>query len=374
MSMKQLLQFLSWPVVCGILAAIIILEYFPAATDRLLNPSQFNTVHKQATFSYSDAVQKAAPAVVNIYTSKTIKQKLPSAYQDPLIRHFFNRSNIKPKERIHRSLGSGVIIRSDGYLLTNNHVIDEADEILILTHDGREALATVIGTDPESDLAVLKINLDELSTINVGDPSEAMVGDVVLAIGNPYGFGQSVSQGIISATGRYGLKLTTYENYIQTDAAINPGNSGGALVDAQGRLLGINTAIYTRTGGYQGIGLATPSDLALRIMADLIQYGEVIRGWLGIEVRQVSREMANNNGADFHNAVVVVGVHPAGPAAAAGLIPGDIITHINGQPVGDGNAAMNFVATTRPGETIGVTTIKQGQAKDFKAVVSKRPE
>jgi serine protease DegS len=371
--MYKLLRFLSWPILCGILAAIIILEYFPAATDRALNPKQFNTLPDRSAFSYASAVQQAAPAVVNIYTSKTVKQKLPPGYDDPFLRYFFNRSNVQPKERVHRSLGSGVVIRTDGYLLTNHHVIDGADEILVLTHDGREALAKVIGSDPESDLAVLKIDLDNLNTIPVGDPSQAMVGDVVLAIGNPYGFGQSVSQGIISATGRYGLKLSTYENFIQTDAAINPGNSGGALVDAQGRLLGINTAIYTRTGGYQGIGLATPSDLALRIMSDLIQHGKVIRGWLGIEVRQVTREIAQANGADFNNAVVVVGVDPNGPATEAGLSPGDIITHINGQPVGDGNAAMNFVASTRPGEMIGITIIKQGKAKDLKAIVSNRP-
>jgi serine protease DegS len=372
--MSKLLRFLSWPVICGILTAIIILEYFPHSIDKLIHPQQnFSLPYSKPIYSYAQAVQQAAPAVVNIYTSKTVKQKIPNSYSDPFLRYFFNRSNVKPQQQTQRNLGSGVIMSPKGYLLTNLHVIDGADEILVLTHDGREALAQVIGTDPESDLAVLKIDLDKLNAIPVADPAEAMVGDVVLAIGNPYGFGQSVSQGIISATGRYGLKLTTYENFIQTDAAINRGNSGGALVDAHGRLLGINTAIFTTTGGYQGIGLATPSDLAIRIMSDLIQYGKVIRGWMGLEARQISRSMASQHGADFHNAVVVTKVHINGPAEQAGLRPGDIITHINGQPVGDGNAAMNFVASTRPGETIGITTIKNGQLKEIKAVLGNRP-
>ena len=218
-------------------------------------------------FSYAQAVKQAAPAVVNIYTLKTVKQKLPVLYRDPVLRYFLQKNNIRQKERVQNSLGSGIIINPNGYILTNNHVIKDADKILVLLQDGREALANVIGIDHETDLAVLKIDLNELETITVGDPSQAMVGDVVLAIGNPYGFGHTVTQGIISATGRHGLELSTYENFIQTDAAINPGNSGGALVDAQGRLLGINTAIHSNSGGSQGIGLATPSDLAIRIMS-----------------------------------------------------------------------------------------------------------
>jgi serine protease DegS len=232
----------------------------------------------------------------------------------------------------------------------------------------------VIGSDPESDIAVLKIDLQELETIPIGDPSQAMVGDVVLAIGNPYGFGQTVTQGIISATGRYGLKLSTYENFIQTDAAINPGNSGGALVDAQGKLLGINTAIYTKTGGSQGIGLATPSDLALRIMSDLIQYGKVIRGWLGIEVQAITPTTAHNNQLPSNNGVVITATAEGGPAELSGLNSGDIITSINGQPVGDGHAGMNFIAATRPGETVAVMIVREGEAININAVVGSRPE
>jgi serine protease DegS len=328
----------------------------------------------QGPYSYSEAVRQASPAVVNIYTSKTVRQKLPARFNDPIFKYFLERNNIVPKERVQRSLGSGVIINPQGYLLTNHHVISGADEILVLLQDGREALAAVVGSDPESDLAVLKIELDNLDTIPIGDPSQAMVGDVVLAIGNPYGFGQTVTQGIISATGRYGLRLSTYENFIQTDAAINPGNSGGALIDAQGKLLGINTAIYTKTGGYQGIGLATPSDLALRIMSDLIQYGKVIRGWLGIEVQAISPSLAQTYQLPLNNGVVITGTYKDGPADSSGLLAGDIITRINGQPVGDGHAGMNFIAATRPGETVALDVVRNGTAISLNAIVGSRPE
>ncbi|WP_101757600.1 trypsin-like peptidase domain-containing protein [Oceanicoccus sp. KOV_DT_Chl] len=376
--MKAVFQFLQWPVICGLLAAIIILDHFPSlfGIDNHNNQSQQITAPamSQGPYSYSQAVMSAAPAVVNIYTSKLVKEQLPPQFSDPFFRYFLQRNNIRQKERVQRSLGSGVIISPEGYLLTNHHVINEADEILVLLQDGREALATAIGSDPESDLAVLKINLDDLESIPVGDPASAMVGDVVLAIGNPYGFGQTVTQGIISATGRYGLKLSTYENFIQTDAAINPGNSGGALVDAQGNLLGINTAIYSKTGGSQGIGLAIPSDLALRIMSDLVQYGKVIRGWLGIEVQAIPAALAQANQLQGNNGVVVTGTYPNGPADQSGLISGDIITRINNQPVGDGHAGMNFIAATRPGESVAIEIIRQGQKMKIDTAVGTRPE
>ncbi len=376
--MKEFFQFLRWPVVCGLLAAIIILDHFPnlLGLDNSSNgQSQQITapISSQGPYSYSQAVKQAAPAVVNIYTSKTVKQELPPQYRDPFFRYFLKRNNIQQKERVQRSLGSGIIINPNGYLLTNNHVIQGADEILVLLQDGREALATVIGTDPETDLAVLKIDLNNLETITIGDPSQAMVGDVVLAIGNPYGFGHTVTQGIISATGRYGLRLTTYENFIQTDAAINPGNSGGALVDAQGELLGINTAIQSNSGGSQGIGLATPSDLALRIMSDIIQYGKVIRGWLGIEVQAVPNAIAQSYNLPLNNGVIITGTYRGGPADDSGLVGGDIITSINGQPVGDGHAGMNFIAATRPGEEVAIEIVREGQTMNINAVVGSRP-
>jgi len=377
--MMEFVRFLRWPVICGLLAAIIILDHVPRwlePKEQLTRSQSFNVTAptmSNGPYSYAEAVKQAAPAVVNIYTSKTIKEKPPSRFNESFFRYFLGRNNTYPKERVERSLGSGVIISPQGYLLTNNHVISGADEILVLLHDGREALATVIGSDPESDLAALKIDLENLDTIPIGDPSHAMVGDVVLAIGNPYGFGQTVTQGIISATGRYGLQLSTYENFIQTDAAINPGNSGGALVDAQGRLLGINTAIYSKTGGSQGIGLATPSDLALRIMSDLIQYGKVIRGWLGIEVQAISPSMAARHKIDPNNGVIITGTYRDGPADQSGLKGGDIVTHINGQPVGDGRAGMNFIVATRPGEKVSIDLLREGKAVSINAVVGSRP-
>lgn len=376
--MIEILRFLRWPVIYGLLAAIIILDHAPkwldpSATATVQTPGHTHPQQFQGPHSYAEAVKRAAPAVVNIYTAKMVKQSPGLRFNDSILQFFFGRNSPRQRERVQRSLGSAVIISTQGYLLTNNHVIQGADEIRVLLHDGRETLAKVIGADPESDLAALKIDLQDLDTIPIGDPSHARVGDVVLAIGNPYGFGQTVTQGIISATGRYGLQLSTYENFIQTDAAINPGNSGGALVDAEGNLLGINTAIFSKTGGSQGIGLATPSDLALRIMADLIQYGKVIRGWLGIEVRAISQSMAQAHNIGSNNGVVVTATSAGGPAEQSGLVSGDIIVHINGQPVGDGRAGMNFIAATRPGETVSIDVLRNGKPLNISAVVGSRP-
>ena len=379
--MKALFDFLRWPVLCGILAAIIILEYFPTLIGQPRNQDSSANITPPATaqgpYSYSKAVRLAAPAVVNIYTRKVVKQKLPPQYNDPMFRRFLERNNIRLRDRVQRSLGSGVIIDTQGFILTNNHVISGADEIVILTFDGREAQAKLVGADPESDLAVLKTDLDNLNAINIGEPAEAMVGDVVLAIGNPYGFGQTVTQGIISATGRYGLRLSTYENYIQTDAAINPGNSGGALIDADGKMLGINTAIWSgRSGASQGIGigLATPSDLALRIMKDLIEHGKVIRGWLGVEVSPLPAKLAEANNLSQNNGVVIARTDENGPAANSGLKSGDILTLINGLAVGDGHAGMNFIASTRPGDKVQVEFIREGERRTVEIEVGSRPE
>lgn len=372
-AMKELLEFLRWPVVCGLLAAIIILDHFPDLLG-INNANDTRSVSSQGPYSYAQAVQQAAPAVVNIHTRKTVKQKLPALYNDPILRYLLQKNIIRQKERVQNSLGSGIIINPNGYILTNNHVIKDADKILVLLQDGREALAKVIGIDRETDLAVLKIDLNELETITIGDPSQAMVGDVVLAIGNPYGFGHTVTQGIISATGRHGLELTTYENFIQTDAAINPGNSGGALVDARGRLLGISTAIQSNSGGSQGIGLATPSDLAIRIMSDIIEYGKVIRGWLGVNVEPIPAATAQSYNLPVNNGIIIMDIHRGGPADNSGLIKGDIITGINNQPVGNGQAAMNFIAATRPDEEVVIDLVREGQTMSISAVVGNKED
>jgi serine peptidase DegS len=337
---------LFWPVTCGILLGLCILAYLPGQRDQ--------------DFAY--AVEHAAPAVANIYTTKVVQQRHPLA-NDPLFKHFFSR-NGRAKQQLERSLGSGVIVSDAGYLLTNYHVIKGADEILVLLHDGRQALASVIGSDADTDLAVLKIDMDNLTSITIGDPSKIRVGNIVLAIGNPYGFGQTVTQGIISATGRYGLGLSQFENFIQTDAAINPGNSGGALIDTKGRLLGINTAIYTQSGGSTGIGLAIPTDLALRTMSDLISYGRPLRGWLGIEVQPVG---IGTNG------VIITALVTSGPAAKAGLQMGDILTEINGTQVGDGHAGMRMITFTRPGEKVLIGLLRGEALLTMEIQVAERP-
>ncbi|MGK0442643.1 MAG: serine protease DegS [Pseudohongiellaceae bacterium] len=365
---NRLIRFLTWPIICGALTAFVILQYIANNGENNLN--NFG----QSPHSYAQSVQAAAPAVVNIYTRKVVKQKLPALLHDPVFSHFLEKNTVRQKERVQRSLGSGVIMNPQGYILTNHHVINGAEEILILLHDGREALANIVGSDPDTDLAVLKIELDDLEPIQLGNPNQAQVGDVVLAIGNPYGFGQTVTQGIISATGRYGLKISTYENYIQTDAAINPGNSGGALVDAHGRLIGINSAIYSRSGGSQGIGLAIPIDLALRISDDLIQYGKAIRGWLGIEVQALSAIAAQNNGLVPGNGIIVTGTAKSGPAEQAMIKTGDIIYTINNTPVGDGNAGMNIIAATRPGEQVSIEIVRNRKHFYVDAIVGSRPE
>lgn len=341
---QSLKKFL-WPIACGLLLGITILNYLPGNQG-----------------DYANAVDRAAPAVVNIYTTKIIQQQHPLA-NDPLFKHFFNRGG-SAKQQLERSLGSGVIVSDNGYLLTNYHVIRGAAEILVLLQDGRQALAHVIGSDVDTDLAVLKIELENLTHIGVANPSKIRVGNIVLAIGNPYGFGQTVTQGIVSAVGRYGLGISQYENFIQTDAAINPGNSGGALIDTNGKLLGINTAIYTQSGGSTGIGLAIPIDLALRTMNDLIQFGRPMRGWLGIEVRPM------NSGG---NGVVITAIASGGPAEVAGLQLGDIILDINGEQVGDGHAGMQLITYTRPGEEVKINFSRDNKGYSITTKVASRP-
>jgi serine protease DegS len=366
--MRKLLHFFGWPTLCGILAGLLIATHWPTSDSKPLFGHRSG-----GPYSYADAVSRAAPAVVNIYTSKTVRNPTNPLLADPLLRRFFNRGNPKQQEQIQRSLGSGVIVNREGYLLTNHHVISGADEIVVLLADGREALARVVGSDTETDLAALKIDLPNLEPIVMGESNSARVGDVVLAIGNPYGFGQSVSQGIISATGRYGLRLATYEDYIQTDAAINPGNSGGALIDADGKLIGINTAIYTQSGGSSGIGLAIPVDIAVRTMQDLVAYGHPMRGWLGIEVQRLPAALATANHLDSGNGVILTNVYKEGPAAAAGLQTGDILLAINGQAVGDGHAGLYLLASTRPGDAVTLQVVRNTKQLQLKMIVGTRP-
>ncbi len=324
--------------------------------------------------SFAGAVTAAAPAVVNIYTSKVVRQQIHPFFNDPFFNRFFGDNPLfAPRERLQSSLGSGVVAHADGYILTNHHVIDGADEIRVALKDGRSVLATLIGTDPDSDLAVLKIDLDALPTIRFGNSDAVAVGDLVLAIGNPFGVGQTVTMGIVSATGRQNLGINTYENFIQTDAAINPGNSGGALVTIDGALVGINTAIYSRSGGSQGIGFAVPVQLAQRVLADIIEHGKVIRGWLGVTVQEVTGPVAKSLGVTGESGVAVSGVYRGSPAAKAGIQRGDLIEAIDDVSIVSAYKTMQQIAELRPGRTITVQFARGGNSYTRELVVAERP-
>jgi serine protease DegS len=317
--------------------------------------------------SYAQAVEAAAPAVVNVYTTKIITERV-----NPLLLYFFG-DQVAPRQRLENSLGSGVIVSDQGYIITNNHVIEGAAEIEVLLRDGRSAEATLVGTDPESDVAVLKIKLDNLPTITFNLANQMRVGDVVLAIGNPFGVGQTVTMGIISATGRDQVGINTYENFIQTDAAINPGNSGGALIDAYGNLVGINTAIFTKSGGSQGIGFAIPTSIARDIMKQLIETGRVSRGWLGVETQDITPQLAESFNLQNVTGIIIAGIQRNGPAAQAGLRPGDIILSVNGEASTDSKTVMNQIARITPGGKITLNILRSGREKKVNAIVGERP-
>jgi serine protease DegS len=340
-----------------------------------LQPPAVNTASSgwSGPVSYADAVTLAAPAVVNVHTAKVITRRAHPLLDDPIFQHFFGDRFQQSRKAIKTSLGSGVIISAQGYVLTNNHVIDGADEIRVLLADGRSSRATVVGSDVDTDLAVLHIEIKDLPSIVIGDSRQLRVGDVALAIGNPFGVGQTVTFGIISATGRDQLGITAYEEFIQTDAAINPGNSGGALINAAGELIGINSAIYSRTGGSQGIGFAIPISLAKGVMTQIIEQGHVVRGWLGIEAQDLTPQLAETFGADTTRGVLIAGVLSGGPADKAGLLPGDIITAINDAAVTDATAAMKTISEQAPGSVIRLGGIREGQPFRLSATVSERP-
>ena len=324
--------------------------------------------------SYAPAVKQAAPAVVNIQTTKTITERQHPLANDPIFQQFFGDSIGEPRKRMESSLGSGVIVSPQGYILTNHHVIKAADEILVALKDGRNAKANVIGTDPDTDLAVLKIELDNIPAITLSKTNELEVGNVVLAIGNPFGVGQTVTSGIISATGRNMLGINTFENFIQTDAAINPGNSGGALINSFGELIGINTAIYSQSGGSQGIGFAIPLSLAKNVLTQIIEFGHVKRGWLGIAIQDINPELAESFAMKKVYGILVNGVAKTGPADKAGIKPGNVITHINDNEVANTQHLLNLVSQVNPGKTISIKGINQEGRFSTEASVIQRPQ
>jgi serine protease DegQ len=322
--------------------------------------------------SYRDAAQRAMPSVVNIFTSKGAKPSRNPFMEDPFLRKFFGERQGQQEEKQY-SLGSGVIISAEGYILTNNHVVEAADEIEIALADGRKAAAKLVGTDPETDLAVIKIDLKGLPAITLAQVDQTRVGDVVLAIGNPFGVGQTVTMGIVSALGRNHLGINTFENFIQTDAAINPGNSGGALVDTNGNLLGINTAIYSRTGGSLGIGFAIPVTTVKTVMESIIKTGQVVRGWIGVEPQDITPELAESFGLDRKSGTIIAGVLRNGPADRAGMRPGDILVEVNGRPVQDTTDMLNVIAQLQPGKKASMKVLRKNAETSLDITVGTRP-
>jgi len=331
--------------------------------------------NSEAVFSYADAVASSSASVVTIYTMKTVTEKPHPLLEDPTFNQFFSdQLKRRQRNRSETNLGSGVIIGTDGYILTNQHVIDGADEILISLADGRGSQAVLIGEDRDTDIAILQIPMTGLAGINIAQEESLRVGDVVLAIGNPLNVGQTVTMGIISATGRNRIGLNTFENFIQTDAAINPGNSGGALVNARGELIGINTAIFSQTVGAQGIGFAIPISLALDIMRQIIKYGKVTRGWLGVEGTEINANAAMATGNPGIQGALIVGVFINSPADMAGIRAGDIVVEVEGNPVLGIRDLLDQVTPYKPDDQIKVTIYRGPEKLILDMKVTERPQ
>jgi Do/DeqQ family serine protease len=325
------------------------------------------------TGSYQEAVRRAMPSVVNIFTSKEIREPTHPLLNDPVFRRFFG-DQIPEEAQRASSLGSGVIVSSSGYVLTNHHVVEAADEIEVALADGKKLLAKVVGNDPETDLAVLQVDAENLPAITFGSSDALRVGDAVLAIGNPFGVGQTVTGGIVSALGRTGLGINTFENFIQTDAAINPGNSGGALIDAAGNLVGINTAIFSRSGGSMGIGFAIPVSTAQMVLEQIVKTGSVTRGWIGVEVQEITPALAESFKLGDARGALIAGVLRGGPADKAGIKPGDVLLEVGGKPVADPASMLNLVAALAPGGSATLRLSRQGRDLDATVTVGRRPK
>lgn len=364
------LAFVGRWVVTGLALAFVVVLVRP---ELIGNGGGDLAAMSSPTLSYARAVNAAAPAVVNIHTARLVRARTDPLADDEFLRRFFNRDDA-PAERVQTDLGSGVLLGPEGVVVTNHHVVASADEIRIGLRDGRTARAEIIGSDPDTDLAVLRIALEALPGIETARVDTVAVGDVVLAIGNPFGVGQTVTMGIVSAKGRSRLGINTFEDFIQTDAAINPGNSGGALITPAGRLIGINTAIVSQSGGSEGIGFAIPVDVVDHVVAEILEFGYVRRGWLGIEVNPLTAHTAKQLGLNQSSqGVVVAGVIAAGPGAVAGLMPGDLITEVDSRPVLDPQSAVGLISGVAPGETVELTIVRARSEQTLNAVVSQRP-
>jgi len=360
----------------GFILALLVISFFPKPAANPIAPitksAQPISTNKKP-ISYADAVQLAFPSVVSIFTRKPSEKKAANITDNPFI---FPPSKFQtsPTEKPELDLGSGVIVSSDGHILTNNHVIKNANSIEVMLNDGRFITAALIGHDPETDLAVLKVSASNLPVINFGHSDKARIGDVVLAIGNPYGVGQTVTSGIISALDRTQLGLSTFENFIQTDAPINPGNSGGALINTNGDLIAINTAIISPSGGSQGISFAIPIDSAKKVMEQLITHGSVIRGWIGVRAVGISAQRSQQVLGYVVKGLVIVGTVANGPAAKAGLIAGDIITQINNKDIHSVESALATITNLKPGDVALLNGLRNNQSFQFKVVATQRPK
>jgi serine protease DegS len=372
---RKLIDFIALPVLTGIVVAAAVLSLFPelrTLSDNLENLGDIGAEPLVTTpsdpVSYSQAVKRAAPSVVNIYT-----RTLPRQNNHPLLSHpLFARLYKQQQQRGQDSLGSGVIMDAQGFIVTSYHVVGNVDKILVLLYDGRVVPASIVGTDPETDLAVLKIDSEKLQGITLGNPDQIQIGDVVLAIGNPFGMGQTVTQGIVSATRRNGLNLNTFENYIQTDADINPGNSGGALIDAYGNLLGINSAKINRNDS-EGIGFAIPVDEVQKVLSDIVQYGRVIRGWLGFEASQLTPTLSRHLNINTPRGLLITGIANGAPAESAGIMIGDIVVSINGIPVTNAQKSINQIAGIVPGQPIELQLQRGSKMVEVTATAGSRP-
>jgi serine protease DegQ len=349
-----------------------LLARFTGKNNVVLIEESMGTIAGPKIDSLADAARKATPSVVNIYTSKDVKQRNPML-DDPILRRFFP-SLPEGETRRATSLGSGVIVSSEGFVLTNNHVIEDADDIQLVLSDGRRMRATVRGSDPESDLAVLKTEGKDLPAVTFGKLDNVQVGDAVLAIGSPFGFGSSVTHGIVSALGRNHLGINRFEDFIQTDAAVNPGNSGGALVDSGGNLIGINSAIFSQSGGSQGIGFAIPVTIARNVLEQIIRDGEVTRGWLGIEPQEITPELASALALSATDGVLIRAVLRSGPADHAGMQARDVVLELDGKTTRDVSALLSQIAALTPGTQVKLKVLREKKPVDIEVTVGKRPK
>jgi serine protease DegQ len=386
--MRKLWLIFAQTVTVGLALYFVVLTLRPEATSALPEtaavevpakavPSAADAPRPETNNSFRAAAKRALPSVVHIFTSQKVRARRHPLADDPFFRHFFgDEQDIEPPDK--SGLGSGVIVSTDGYVLTNYHVIEDADQIEIALDNGRTYNAQTVGGDPETDLAVLRLLPGEDGTrvfpaIALGRMDEVGVGDIALAIGNPFGVGQTVTMGIVSALGRSHLGINTFENFIQTDAAINPGNSGGALVDVRGRLIGINTAIYSRSGGSLGIGFAIPISTTRSVMDQIIHHGSVTRGWIGVEVQEITEEIAESFGLPDTDGALIAGVQRGSPADKGGIRPGDVLLTVAGKPVKDPQAMLNLIAALEPGETVAFTFRRQARPVHLPIRIGKRP-